>query len=244
MPSISIIFKNKIVAKHQISKGDTLLIGRNKVNDIVINSPLVSNQHAKIDSHGKSYQYVDLQSLNGSFKDGRIIKSLWLNDGDSINIGNYILKFINPKIIKQQKKQPSVINKTTKIDTKKFRELIKSNKRSDKQNKKSKRANVAKRRKPVAELFYLSGNKRRVQLNGNLVRIGKDPKSDFLVKGIGIGKTAATINKMTNGWYINYVGGFLKPRVNKITVKKPIKLNNFDIITIGSTRFQFLLGYK
>lgn len=244
MPSISIIFKNKIVAKHQISKGDTLLIGRNKVNDIVINSPVVSNQHAKIDSHGKGYQYVDLQSLNGSFKDGRIIKSLWLNDGDSINIGNYILKFINPKIIKQQKKQRSVINKTTKIDTKKFREFIKSNKPSNKQNNKAKKANVAKRRKPVAELFCLSGDKRRVQLNGNLIRIGKDPKSDFLVKGIGIGKTAATINKMTNGWYINYVGGFLKPRVNKITVKKPIKLNNFDIITIGSTRFQFLLGYK
>lgn len=244
MASISIIFKNKIVAKHQISRGDTLLIGRNKVNDIVINSPLVSNQHAKIDSDGKGYHYVDLQSLNGSFKDGQMIKSLWLNDGDSITIGNYMLKFLNPKIIKQQKKPPSIIDKTTKIDTKKFRELIRSKKSKGKQDHKAKRANVTKRRKPVAELFYLSGNKTRVQLNGNLIRIGKDPKSDVLVKGFGFGKTTATINKTTDGWYINYVGGFLKPRVNKITIKKPIKLNNFDIITIGSARFQFLLGYR
>lgn len=244
MPSILILFKNKIVAKHQISRGDTLLIGRNNVNDIVIDSHLVSNQHAKIDSDGKGYQYVDLQSSNGSFKDGQIIKSLWLNDGDSITIGNYILKFFNPKIIKQQKKQPSVINKTMKIDTKKMRELIKLSKSNDKHNNKAKRTNVAKRRKTVAILFYLSGNKARVQLNGNLIRIGKDPKSDVLVKGFGIGKTAAAITKMTNGWYISYVGGFLKPRVNKITLKKPIKLNNFDIIAIGSTRFQFLLGYK
>ena len=244
MPSISIRFKNKIIAKHQISRGDTLLIGRNKVNDIVIDSPVVSNQHAKIDSDGKGYQYVDLQSLNGSFKDGRIIKSLWLNDGDSITIGNYTLKFINPNIIKQPQKHPSIINKTTKIETKKFRQLIKLNKSKNDQNNKAKRASVAKRRKLVAELFYLSGNKTRVQLNGNLIRIGKDPKSDVLIKGFGIGNTAATINKMPNGWYINYVGGFLKPRVNKIILKKPIKLNNFDIITIGSIRFQFLLGYK
>ena len=68
MPSISIIYKNQIVANYQVSKGDTLLIGRNNVNDIVIDSPLVSNQHAKIDSDGNGYLYVDLQSSNGSFK--------------------------------------------------------------------------------------------------------------------------------------------------------------------------------
>ncbi len=244
MSSISLLFKGKILGNYQISKGDTLLIGRNSVNDIVIDGPLISNQHAKIDSDGNGYLYVDLQSSNGSFMEGRPIKSQWLNDGDTIAIGNYILKFLNPKIIKQRKKTPSSINQTMKIDAKKIRELMKLNKPKDNHNNKAKRKNVSKQRKPVAVLSYLSGNKMRVQLNGNLIRIGKDPKSDVLVKGFGIGKTAAAITKMTNGWYISYVGGFLKPRVNKITLKKPIKLNNFDIIAIGSTRFQFLLGYK
>ena len=78
----------------------------------------------------------------------------------------------------------------------------------------------------------------------NLIKIGKDPKSDVLVNGFGIGKTAVVINKMTSGWYISYVGGFSKPRVNNKIFKKSLKLKNFDIITIGSTKLQFLLRYR
>jgi pSer/pThr/pTyr-binding forkhead associated (FHA) protein len=244
MPSISIIHKNQIVANHQISKGDTLLIGRNKVNDIVIDSPLVSNQHAKIDSDGNGYLYVDLQSSNGSFKDGRPIKSHWLNDGDTIAIGNYMLKFLNPKVIKQPQKTPTVINKTMKIDPKRIQEILKTNKRKDNLNVNAKKKSTPKRKKPVAVLFYLSGDKTRLQLNGNLIKIGKDPKSEVPVKGFGIGKTAAIINKLSDGWYISSVGGFFKPRLNNVLLEKTIKLNTFDIITIGATKLQFLLRYK
>ena len=244
MPSISIISKNQIVANYQISKGDTLLIGRNKVNDIVIDSPLVSNQHAKIDSDGNGYLYVDLQSSNGSFKDGRPIKSHWLNDGDIIAIGNYMLKFLNPKVIKQPQKTPSVINKTMKIDPKRIQEILKTNKPKDNLNIKAKKKSAAKRKKPVAVLCYLSGDKTRLQLNGNLIRIGKDLKSEVPVKGFGIGKTAAIINKLSDGWYISSVGGFFRPRLNNVLLEKSIKLNNFDIITIGATKLQFLLRYK
>jgi pSer/pThr/pTyr-binding forkhead associated (FHA) protein len=84
-----------------------------------------------------------------------------------------------------------------------------------------------------------------VQNSGiNLIKIGKDPKSDVLVNGFGLGQTAAVINKMTDGWYISYVGGFSKPRVNNTILKKPVKLKNFDIIKFGSTKLQFLLGYR
>jgi hypothetical protein len=52
MPTISLLLKNKVLANYQITKGDTLLIGRNGVNDIVIDSLAISNQHAKIESDG------------------------------------------------------------------------------------------------------------------------------------------------------------------------------------------------
>jgi hypothetical protein len=38
MPTITLIFRDKILANYQMSKGDTLLIGRNKINDIVIDN--------------------------------------------------------------------------------------------------------------------------------------------------------------------------------------------------------------
>ena len=244
MPSISILFKNKILSKYQISKGDTLLIGRNAVNDIVIDNPLVSNQHAKIDSDGNGYLYVDLQSSNGSYKDGQMINSHWLNDGDSITVGNHILKFSNPKIIKPPEKQPTTLNKTVKIDTKKIAEIMKLEESRKNHSNKSKSKNVSKQRKPVAVLSYLTGKKTLIQLSGNLIKIGRDPKSDVLVNGFGLGQTAAVMNKMTDGWYISYVGGFSKPRVNDTILKKPMKLKNFDIIKFGSTKLQFLLGYR
>ncbi len=68
MPTISLFFKEKILANYQISKGDTLLVGRNKINDIVIDNLAVSAQHAKIESDGNGFLYVDLQSENGSFE--------------------------------------------------------------------------------------------------------------------------------------------------------------------------------
>jgi pSer/pThr/pTyr-binding forkhead associated (FHA) protein len=244
MPSISIIFKNQIVANYQVSKGDTFLIGRHKVNDIVLDSPLVSNQHAKIDSDGNGYLYADLQSSNGSFKDGRPIQSHWLNDGDTILIGNYVLKFLNPKIIKQPQKTQSGINKTVKIGPKKIQEILRANKPKDDLKIKAKKKYVPKRKEQIAVLSYLSGGGTRLRINGNLIRIGRDPKSEVPVKGFGIGKTAAIITKLSDGWHISGVGGFFKPKLNDAILEKSIKLKHFDIITIGNTKLQFLLSYK
>ena len=79
------------------------------------------------------------------------------------------------------------------------------------------------------------------KINNNLTRIGKDPQSDILVKGFGVGKTAAIINKFPDGWHINYVEGLSRPRVNNKTLKKSIELENLDIVVIGSTKLQFFI---
>ena len=107
MPTVSLLFKDKILANYQMSKGDTILVGRNKINDIVVDSLAVSSQHAKIESDGNGFLYVDLQSENGSFVQDQAIKSYWLNDGDTITIGKHKLKFSNPKIKKPIEKQSS-----------------------------------------------------------------------------------------------------------------------------------------
>jgi pSer/pThr/pTyr-binding forkhead associated (FHA) protein len=86
MPTLSLQFEDKLLGNFQISHGDTLLIGRNKVNDIVIDNLAVSAQHAKIESDGKGFLLVDLQSENGCFVNDQLIKSHWLNDGDTIAI--------------------------------------------------------------------------------------------------------------------------------------------------------------
>jgi pSer/pThr/pTyr-binding forkhead associated (FHA) protein len=130
------------------------------------------------------------------------------------------------------------------LDSKKVRELIKLNKFKDQEINDSSKTNITKRRKLVVMLSYLSGNKEPIQLTKKSIKIGKDVKSDVLVKGFGVGKTAAVINKVANFWYISYVEGLSKPRVNSAALKKTLKLNNLDIITIGSTKLQVLFDFQ
>ena len=242
MPTISLIFKNKILSNYQISKGDTLLVGRNKINDVVIDNLAVSNQHAKIESSGKGFLYVDLKSENGSFLGDQLIKSYWLNDGDTISIAKHDLKFSNPKIEKEIEKQSTAINKTMQMDTKKYRELINKNKQKLDDGIVSEKINAEESAQPLCKLVFLSERKKDIELNLKSVRIGKDPQSDILVKGFAVGKTSAVINKLPDGWYINYVGGLSKPRLNNKTITESIKLEKLDIISIGSTKLQFLIS--
>ena len=242
MPTVSLLFKDKILANYQISKGDTLLVGRNKINDIVVDNLAVSSQHAKIESDGNGFLYVDLQSENGSFMRDQVITSYWLNEGDTITIGKHKLKFSNPKIKKPIEKQSSVINKTMKMDTKRYRELIEKHEQKIDNDKLSIKNKDNEHHMPVGRLSFLSESKEDLELNAKSVRIGKDPQSDILIKSFAVGKTSAVINKLPDGWYINSVGGISKPRLNNRIIKKSIKLKNLDIISIGSTQLQFLIS--
>lgn len=241
MPTIELLFKDKSINNYPIGAGDTLLIGRNTVNDIVINNLAVSAQHAKIECIGNGYLFVDLQSENGSFVNDRHIKSHWLDHGDTITIGKHVLKFSNPANSSQEKIKSLGTTKTMQIDTKRFRELMSRNQDSKGVDNNAAKTAVPVQREQFGVLSYITGKKQNIQLNANMIRVGKDSNSDIVVKGFSVGKTAAIINRLPDGWHISYVGGFSKPRVNDKIVKKSIKLNNLDIIAIGSTKLQFLI---
>ena len=236
-----LLFKNKNLGNYPIGAGDTLLIGRNKVNDIVIENLAVSAQHGKIESIGNEFLYLDLKSENGSFVNDKQIKSHWLSDGDVVTIGKHTLKFSNPNNIIEEKIKTFGNTKTMKIDTKRFRELMEKSK-----HKANIEADAIKNirnseRDHIGVLSYLTGKKEKIQLKGPMIRIGKDPNSDILINGYGVGKTSAVLNLSPDGWYINFVEGFFKPRINNETLKESRKLNNLDIIKIGSTKLQFLI---
>ena len=55
-----------------------------------------------------------------------------------------------------------------------------------------------------------------------------------------VGKTAATISIRPQGYFLSYVEGMAKPKVNDKAVKDSIKLEEFDTIELGSVKVQFL----
>ena len=98
----------------------------------------------------------------------------------------------------------------------------------------------AKQKKSVAVLSFLAGNKGEVVLSKKLTKIGKASDSDIVVRGFTVGKIAATISKRPNGYYLSYVEGMSKPKVNRTAVKESVKLNEFDVIEIGSIKVEFI----
>lgn len=70
-------------------------IGRSFSNDIVLESPMVSAQHAEIVKSGNAYYIIDLDSSNGTILNGELIhENLELLDGDIVDIADFRLTFI------------------------------------------------------------------------------------------------------------------------------------------------------
>jgi predicted component of type VI protein secretion system len=68
---------------------DWLTIGRDPSNDIVINDPQVSRQHARVTRQGQMVVVEDLGSTNGSFANGvRLTGPHVMSNGDVIGLGD------------------------------------------------------------------------------------------------------------------------------------------------------------
>jgi pSer/pThr/pTyr-binding forkhead associated (FHA) protein len=72
---------------------DTVTIGRQPDNDIVLPAQKVSRQHAVVERRGDGFRVRDLRSNNGTFVGPHRVESHDLSEGDTITIGNARLVF-------------------------------------------------------------------------------------------------------------------------------------------------------
>jgi len=232
MPILTLKFNGQKVKDYQLENGYSLTIGRRKDNDVVVDNLAVSGHHAKIDSVDNGFLLLDLKSLNGTFVNERRVDSVWLNHGDTITIGKHSLILAYRPGESRPDHLPVKIEATMVIDTKKHREMLRDKASGlSQQNEKS-----------IPIISFLAGREGEVTLSKKLIKIGKDPVSDIVVRGFMVGKTAATISKRNNGFYLSYAEGISKPLVNAKKVKESVQLKEFDIIQIGSVKMQ--LVYK
>ncbi len=71
--------------------GDTLVLGRDPRNDIVISHPQVSRRHARISREGNVWLIDDLGSTNGTFLNGRrLTEPRVLTHGDRVTLGEAV----------------------------------------------------------------------------------------------------------------------------------------------------------
>lgn len=70
-------------------------IGRGSAADLVLESDAVSRVHAFIEKRGADHFLVDNNSTNGSYVNYRRVKERQLEDGDQIQIGQSMLKYLS-----------------------------------------------------------------------------------------------------------------------------------------------------
>jgi pSer/pThr/pTyr-binding forkhead associated (FHA) protein len=81
-----------VIKEVQLTKDRTTL-GRRPYNDIVIDNLAVSGEHAVMQMSGADVFLEDLNSTNGTYVNGKAIKKHQLQNGDTVEIGKYKIKF-------------------------------------------------------------------------------------------------------------------------------------------------------
>ncbi|MBI3950948.1 MAG: FHA domain-containing protein [Acidobacteria bacterium] len=66
-------------------------------NDLLLSDKNVSRQHAVLRRVGNQYLLIDLNSINGTFVNGKRIREQLLADQDTISIGGYTLVYDDPE---------------------------------------------------------------------------------------------------------------------------------------------------
>lgn len=77
-------------------KEDQLSIGRASSNDIIVPSESISRCHAHLVRADEGWFIKDNESKNGILVNGIQVRESWLQDGDVVQVGDFIFRFYNP----------------------------------------------------------------------------------------------------------------------------------------------------
>ena len=237
MPFLTLYLNGKVLGEYPLERNKTVKIGRQEGNDIMINDSSVSGNHAQVEFENERFFLTDQHSKNGTFVNKQLVISRELKHGDGITIGNHKLIFkYTPKENHPVDDEETMDQATMAIDT--------SQHRSKLAHSISKMVSIHPENQMLGILSFLSGDRPPVKLDKEKITIGKSASSDVIAKGFMVGQTAAVINRHDGHYTISCLEGRAKLKVNYKTVKSVVRLNEFDVIEIGSVKMQFHSQYK
>jgi pSer/pThr/pTyr-binding forkhead associated (FHA) protein len=94
-PVILVSKSGQLLQEYEV-KQPKVVIGRARLNDIVINNAYVSKYHAMLIFHNNTLFLVDLKSSNGIYVNSRRVRSTVLRHDDIVDFGNHRIKIHHP----------------------------------------------------------------------------------------------------------------------------------------------------
>lgn len=214
MPKMIVSIDGVVIKEVQLTKDRTSL-GRRPYNDIVIDNLAVSGEHAVLQMSGSEVFVEDLNSTNGTYLNGKAVKKQQLNNGDTVEIGKYKIKYVN--------EAASVGFEKTMI--------IKAGSATPVAPAGSVAPAPVEGVGASAAIKVMSGAAagREVALVKVVTTIGKP------------GVAVAAITKRPQGFVVAHVEGDNKPTLNGAPIGvEPVPLKNGDVLELAGTQMQFV----
>ena len=200
---------------------DRLGVGRDPTNQIVINDPSVSRQHAAILPVGNDHILKDLASASGTFVNGTRMQQRILQHGDVVEFGAFNLRYLNPKAA------------DIELDRTMLIEGI---------------AGAQARRPAGGEALPVSRTRaKRLKVPNGRVHMISGPRAgmtielDRVVATFGKpGRSSAVLVRRPQGYFLAHVEGRRAPRVNGQSVGKEVRpVGDGDVIEVADEKFKF-----
>ncbi len=217
MPKMIVSIDEVVIKEVQLTKDKTTL-GRRPYNDIVIDNLAVSGEHAILQMSGGDVVLEDLNSTNGTYLNGKAVKKQQLQNGDSIEIGKYKIKFVGDAeadnfdktmVVKARPAAPAPMRPTS------------ASPGGDSMGMGAFHASI--------KVLSGAASGREVPLTKVVTTIGKP------------GVAVAAITRRQQGFVVHHVEGAGNPTLNGSPIKAdPVALKNGDMIELAGTQMQFV----
>lgn len=205
----------------------SISIGRGANNDIVINDPKLSREHARIVTVGEDQIVEDLASSNGTRVNGTPLQRKILQHRDIIELGSHRLLYLSSRVAADVELDRTLLIKALP------------------------RHGTVAEGAPVAAMPAL--RTARVKLPEGSIRVlasagahpvGGNIDLDRVVATFGTpGEQLVVITRRPQGYFLSHVEGANYPRVNQQTMgAAPRALRDGDLIEAAGYRLEFRLG--
>ena len=216
MPKMIVSIDGVVIKEVQLTKDRTSL-GRRPYNDIVIDNLAVSGEHAVLQLAGNDVHIEDLNSTNGTYLNGKAVKKQLLQNGDTVEIGKYRIKYVSEAAEASYEK--TTVYKAGSVGASAVSAMAAG------------AAPAMSNSTAPAAIKVMSGAAagREVPLVKVVTTIGKP------------GVAVAAITRRPHGFVIAHVEGAARPSLNGTVIgADPVALRNGDVLELAGTQMQFV----
>ncbi len=197
---------------------DRMTLGRRPYNDIVVDNLAVSGEHAALQVIGHDYFIEDLNSTNGTYINEQKVKRQILKNGDTIEIGKYVIKYV----------QDDAMSQSSALNTAESNLSVNDEKSVEGKKPLFEQTKFA---EAYAAIKILSG-----------ASTGKELPLVKIVTTIGKpGEAVIAITKRPKSYMVALVEGVTRPSLNGVSFGiDAVPLKNGDLFELAGTAMQFI----